>query len=103
MVIFQFVVPFCWMLSKHIKRNVRILPYIIALLFTVRWLEQLWLVKPGLMAGKFPIHWLDVAAPLALAGIWVLAYCTVLAKAAAVPAPAGHGHGHHHGPQDKGH
>lgn len=103
MVIFQFVVPFCWLLSKHIKRNVRMLPYIIALLFSVRWLEQLWLVKPGLMAGKFPIHWLDLAAPLALAGIWVLAYCTVLAKAAAVPAPAGHGHGHHHGPQDKGH
>lgn len=105
MVFFQFVLPFCWLMSKHIKRNVKMLPIVISLLFVMRWLEQLWLVKPGLMVGKFPFHFLDFTVPAAIMGIWLFVYFTFLSKAENVPVPDGflghHPGDHHHGPQDK--
>jgi hypothetical protein len=97
LVVFQFVVPFCWLLSKHIKRNIRALPWVISLLFIVRWLEQLYLIKPGLMVGRFPLHWLDVALPAAIGGVWLFVYFTFLSKAETVPVPDGYFH--HHGPE----
>lgn len=104
LVTFQFAVPFLLLLSKRMKRNPKILPWVICVLFAVRWLEQVWLVAPGIRFGAFPIHWLDIVAPLAIGGVWSFFYFTFLGGTPEIPVPAGgfgHGHSPASGPQDQ--
>lgn len=66
----HFALPFLVLLSRQVKRDVRKLGAIAALLLVMRYVEALWRVGPAFAEQGFPLHWLDLAVPIALGGLW---------------------------------
>ncbi len=92
LVVFQFAVPFSLLLSRDLKRTPRRLVVVATALLVVRFIDLFMLVSPEfdpsgmnlhMMAGEheggFFVHWLDLAAPLAIGGLWVWMFFTQLA------------------------
>jgi len=78
LVLFHFALPFLLLLSRELKRSARALASVALGLFVVRFLELYWLIAPDLQGHGTPggshgfhPHWMDLAAPIALGGIWV--------------------------------
>jgi hypothetical protein len=116
LVIFQFAVPFCLLLSRPLKRTPERLVRLAVWLLIVRVIDTFmfvspefdrsglnrWLV-PGEHASVFFANWLwlDVAAPVAIGGLWFWMFFTQLRQrpllpigdpylAAALESPGGH-------------
>jgi hypothetical protein len=83
LVIFHFAVPFALLLSRSLKRDIRKLSFVALLLLAMRWVDNWWLVAPAFPGAGF--HWLDVASPLALGGIWVWLFTGQLKRAPLLP------------------
>jgi hypothetical protein len=67
--IFHFFVPFFSLLSRDLKRSARLLPKIAIWLIFMRLVDLFWLTRPEFTSSAVP-RLMDVAAVLALAGIW---------------------------------
>ena len=89
--IFHFAVPWLLLLSRDLKRNPHRLVVIAAWMLFMRFADIYMLVSPEfestggnlhLLAGEhvshFFVHWLDLAAPLAIGGFWVWMFFTQL-------------------------
>lgn len=70
--LFHFAVPFALLLSEPRKRYVRRLLKVAILVFVMRWVDLFWHIEPH-EHQRFCVHWLDIAIPVAIGGIW-LAY-----------------------------
>jgi len=73
LVIFHFFVPFFLLLSRDVKRRMRVLAAVAAWLIFVSWVDLFWIVRPSFKNAP-PFHWLDVAAPVGVGGIWIAAF-----------------------------
>jgi hypothetical protein len=71
LVLFHFAVPFLILLSRNLKRDVKKLSVVAALLLVMRWVDLWWLSAPAFSPELLTFHWLDVAAPLAMGGIFL--------------------------------
>ncbi len=93
LVLFHFAVPFSLLLSRDNKRMPHRLVWVALAILVVRYLDLIMLVSPEfdaagtnlhMMAGEhqggFYLHWLDLAAPLAVGGLWVWMFLTQLAQ-----------------------
>jgi len=94
LVVFQFAVPFLLLLSRDLKRTPHRLVWVSAALLVVRYIDLFMLVAPEfdaasganlhLLTGEhmshFFVHWLDLAAPLAIGGLWAWMFFTQLAQ-----------------------
>lgn len=75
-VVLHFALPYALLLSRDIKRGSSLLAKVAALLFAMRFVELYWQIAPemghghGGAAGFHP-HWLDLAAPLGVGGLWL--------------------------------
>jgi hypothetical protein len=91
LVTFHFAVPWLLLLSRDLKRNPQRLVVIAAWMIVMRLVDIFMLVSPEfasngtnlhLLAGQhvshFFVHWLDLAAPLGIGGIWVWMFFTQL-------------------------
>ena len=91
LVVFHFAVPWLLLLSRRLKRTPRRLVVVAFWILFVRYADLYMLVTPEfastgenmhLLAGdhesSFFIHWLDVAAPLAIGGLWLWMFFTEL-------------------------
>ena len=92
LVIFHFAVPFLLLLSRDRKRNPYRLTLLCAWILLVRYADIFMLVSPefdaasgtnlhlleGEHVSHFFIHWLDLAAPLAIGGLWLWMFLTQL-------------------------
>jgi hypothetical protein len=67
--IFHFFVPFFSLLSRDLKRSAQMLPKIAVWLIFMRLVDLFWLTRPEFTSKAVP-GLMDVAAILALAGIW---------------------------------
>ena len=80
LVFFHFLLPFLLLLSRDLKRNARALALVAAGVFAVRLLDLFWLVAPDFqghaesVAQGLAVHWLDLAAPVFLGGVWLVAF-----------------------------
>jgi hypothetical protein len=83
--LFQFVVPFFFLLSANFKRHLGRLSVIAALVLFMRWVDLFWLVAPAYHPEGFALHWLDVALPLALFGLWLAAFVREVGKRPLLP------------------
>ena len=72
--LFHFALPFVLLLSRQANRNPRILFGAAALLVGMRFVDVAWLVLPAFSKGAFRLHWMDLAAPLGLGGVWIALY-----------------------------
>jgi hypothetical protein len=73
LVVFHFVVPFCLLLSRPFKRNPRTLVLLAIWMIAMRWVDIYWFIEPT-AHKNFYFHWLDLAVPLAIGGLWVGMY-----------------------------
>jgi hypothetical protein len=93
LVVFHFVVPFLLLLSRDLKRTSHRLAWVALALLVVRYLDLFMLISPEfdagganlhLLAGEHEsalfVHWLDLAAPLGIGGLWLWMFFTQLAQ-----------------------
>jgi hypothetical protein len=91
--IFHFAVPWLILLSRDMKRTPNRLVFVALWLLFMRFTDFFLMVSPefastgenlhfeaGEHAGHFFVHWLDLAAPLAIGGLWVWAFLTQLSQ-----------------------
>ena len=78
LVVFHFAVPFLLLLSREFKRNRKWMAMVAGWMICIRIVELFWLTG-------FEPHWLDVAAPVGLGGIWVAAFFRQLKQRPLLP------------------
>lgn len=86
LVLLHYALPFALLLSRDRKRSARALAPVAVLLLLARWLDLHWLVAPAFSHDAFTLHWLDLAAPLALGGIWLFLFTLGLKARPLLPA-----------------
>ncbi len=74
LVLCHFALPFLLLLSRDIKRNPRTMALVACTLICLRVVDLYWLAAPNFEQGGFHLHWLDLAAPVGLGGIWMAAF-----------------------------
>ena len=71
LVVLHFIVPFLLLLSRNLKRTPGRVTKVAALLFVMQLINHFWLVAPSFFEHGIHIHWLDVAAPVGIGGLWM--------------------------------
>ena len=84
-VIFHFVVPFMVLLSRRTKRNIQTLSKVAIAMIFMRLIELFWIIAPNFHLEGFSVHWLDIAAPIGIGGLWVAAFVRQLKSRALLP------------------
>ncbi len=85
-VFLHFVLPFFLLLSRDLKRDVRKLSVIAALLLVMRWADLYWLAAPAFSPKQLSFHWLDLATPVAMGGLFLFAFTRRLAAHPLLPS-----------------
>jgi len=93
LVVFHFAFPWLALLNRDLKRRPYKLVYLALFILFMRYVDIFMLVSPEFAASgenlhlgagehesHFFIHWTDLAAPLAIGGIWLWMFFTQLAK-----------------------
>jgi hypothetical protein len=85
LMLLHFALPFALLLSREIKRSAQLILGVSVLMLFMRFVDLYWLVMPGYRQGGFGISWMDLAAPVALGGIWLWAFTSQLNKRPLLP------------------
>lgn len=80
LIVAHFFIPFALLLSRKTKRNRSTLRAVAGFILAVRLVDYLWMTEPAFHRGTLVIHWLDVAAPLGLGGLWMALFFRLLAS-----------------------
>jgi hypothetical protein len=86
LVALHFALPLFLLLSRDLKKDVRRLAAVAMLLLVMRWVDLFWLAAPAFSPGRVAVHWLDLAAPVALGGLWVGVFAGELSRRPLLPA-----------------
>ena len=86
----HFAVPFLLLLSRRNKRQATSLCRIAALLLVMRYVDLYWMIVPGFQRGSasvhgFAFHWLDLAAVVAIGGLWLSVFTWQLSVRVRLP------------------
>jgi len=73
-VVTLFVVPFCSLLSRDVKRSARALSLLACILLVGRLVELIWLVEPSFPPVPLVAHWLDLTTVIGIGGIWLASF-----------------------------
>jgi hypothetical protein len=71
LVVLQFFAPFLLLLSAKLKQQPRRLAAVALFLLAMRWVDLVFIINPSFHPGGFSIHWMDIAAPVAIGGFWL--------------------------------
>ncbi len=92
LLLFHFIAPFLILLSRIVKKNPNMLYKVAIGMILVRLVDVYWIVEPAFYQDEFPLHkqvfqlhWLDVAAPIGLFGLWLAYYIWQLKRYPIVP------------------
>jgi len=85
LLIFHFFFPFLILLHRPIKRRAATLAKIAAFVLLMRWADLVWSSRPSLAHEGLGLSWIDLAAPLAVGGIWFFFFARELAKRPLLP------------------
>ena len=85
LILFQFGLPFVLLLSRTTKRNSQILATVAGAILFMHWLDTLWMIAPSFYPAGFHLHWLDIAAPVAIGGLWLAAFIGYLKARSLLP------------------
>jgi hypothetical protein len=84
-IVFHFALPFALLLSRDLKRNATRLVTVAVGILVMRVVDLFFMVAPEFATAGFRLHWLDVAAPLAVGGIWLWLFLTQLSQRPLLP------------------
>jgi hypothetical protein len=98
---FHFGFPFLLLLSQALKKNPKSLRRIAIYIIFIRIVDVFWLIEPNFNHSHFQLHWLDVAAPVAIGGLWFSYFFYQLRQRPILPVNAPDlekalNHGRHH-------
>jgi hypothetical protein len=79
-IIGQFALPFCLLLSRPLKRNSATLFWVAAWLVLMRYVDLYWNITPALHKEDLHLSWLDLVMPVALVGLWLAYFFWNLAR-----------------------
>jgi hypothetical protein len=82
--IFHFFVPFFLLLSRSLKRNPSTLTKVAIWLILMRLVDLYWMTRPEFTSSAMPNIW-DLAAPLALGGLWFGVFAWQLQQSPLLP------------------
>lgn len=82
---FHFAFPFLLLLSASLKRNARKLAMLAGLILVMRFLDLFWMIAPEFSHEGFRVSWMDVAAPIAMGGLWFAVFAWQLSKRPLIP------------------
>jgi hypothetical protein len=68
--LFHFAVPFAFLLSRPLKRNVAKLVYLAIFLMLMRYVDMFWYIEPTFHEA-FAVSWLDIVVHIAIGGFWL--------------------------------
>lgn len=100
LVVFHFVAPFALLLSRDLKRRAPRLVLVAIAILVMRVVDLFFLVSPdfdpsgtsrhllpadGSHAAHLFVHWLDVAAPVGIGGVWLWLFLTQLGERPLLP------------------
>jgi hypothetical protein len=92
LIVFHFFAPFVILLQRFIKRSPRLLYRVAIGMIAIRLLDVYWVVEPAFYQEEFALHkpvfqlhWLDVAAPAGLMGVWVALFIWQLKRYPVTP------------------
>lgn len=102
LIFIHFALPFTLLLSRDLKRSARRLVVVALIVVVMRFVDIAWVVIPSFTHEHMRIHWLDVAAPVGIGGLWIWLFLTQLRGRPLLPvndpyieeALANGGHGH---------
>lgn len=83
--VFHFALPFVLLLLRRVKRNVAYLTKVAFAMLGARLIDLYWVVAPSFHHGELHLHWMDLAAPIAVGGIWIAAFIWLLQGRALLP------------------
>ena len=79
------VLPFIVLLSRNVKRRPATLAAIAGGMLFARLVDVYWMIVPAMHHGAFVVHWLDLAAFLAVGGVFLGLAIRSLAERPLVP------------------
>ena len=95
LVVGHFALPFALLLSRDLKRHGKLLARVAVFIIVMRLVEVIWLVVPAFGHGGGegeahttlvpPIHWMNIAIPIGVAGIWIFLFARQLRSRSLVP------------------
>lgn len=89
LVVLHFALPFVLLLSRDLKRDARLLGTVAAGILFARLLDLFWIVAPDLtghgLENGFALHWLDLAAPIGVGGVWLAFFAWQLKDRPLIP------------------
>lgn len=81
----HFALPFVLLLSRDLKRHPNLLAKVAIAVLFMRVVDLVWLVEPMFPQQGFPIHWMDIALPVGLTGMWMFLFARNLRSRALLP------------------
>ena len=84
----HFVLPFCLLLSRDLKRRPHMLARVAWFIIAIRLVDLIWLVAPNFnpnTGGFMPVTLANIGVPLALAGVWLVLFAQQLGRLPLVP------------------
>jgi amino acid permease len=100
-VLLHFALPFFLLLMRRVKRDSGRLVKVALLIFGIRLVDLYWMVAPAWgESGGIHLHWLDLAAPVAVGGLWLWMFTRELGRMPLLPVRDPYlqealSHGHH--------
>ncbi len=85
LILAHFALPFLLLLSRDLKRHARRLGLVASLVVLMRFVDLFWLIGPELHQQGLAIHWLDIAVPVGLGGIWMAFFIWQLKRMPLLP------------------
>jgi hypothetical protein len=81
----HFALPFVLLLSRDLKKRPKLLAQVAVFILLMRVVDLVWLVEPMFPARAFPIHWMDLAVPAGLLGVWLFLFARNLRSRPLLP------------------
>jgi len=81
----HFALPFVLLLSRNLKRRPHLLAQVALWILLMRVIDLIWVVEPMFKHEGFPLHWMDVALPVGLTGVWVFLFARNLQSRPLLP------------------
>lgn len=85
LILLHFAFPFMLLLSRSLKRRKGVLAAVAGLLLFMRWLDLFWQAAPTFSPHHIAFHWLDLATPVAVGGLWLAWFFRELARRPLLP------------------
>lgn len=85
--VFHFAVPFFLLLSRNNKMKKNALVKIVGFILLMRFVDLYWLISPAFNPEGVRFHWLDLAAPVGIGGLWLATFYAQLSKRPLSPLP----------------